>query len=212
MNKYGFSAVAVCAGLLSACATGTSTVTNEAPVSAPAVVDEVLAPPEIKTPDAPIDGMAFPQLQGSWVRICKPFDPDEPDGSYERTTMTVSGDTLESETIVYSDSNCTAELERGFMQFGSSGQFNGYLERPAGSVDTSVGEAPLIDITIEETLIDNQPLDASVAGFFPVNTSYNIVHVDGDTMYLGVSDGNLDGDTPQTRPQQLDLVVPYTRQ
>ena len=211
-KKYEFSTIAICASLLSACATGTSTDINEEPVSPPEVVAEVLAPPELPTPDAPIAGMAFPQLQGTWLRICKPLDPDEPDGGYERTSMTVSGDTLESETVVYSDSNCTAVLERGFMQFGSTGQFNGYLERPAGTVNTSVGEVALIDITIEETLIDNQPLDPSVAGFFPVSTSYDIVHVDGDTMYLGVSNGDLDGETPQSRPQRLDFVVPYTRQ
>ena len=160
-----------------------------------------------------LDGtVAFPELQGMWSEDCDFYDPAEPEEGYTISTFTVTGNIFKTNTTIYSDSNCVTLLERGFLQAGSSAQTNGVLTRPGGSANTSVGAVPFIDITTQEYTIDGKPVIASLAAFFPVETDYEIVYVDGGTFYLGVVSQALDGSSPETRPTALDFQRPFTRQ
>jgi len=66
--------------LLSACASNEKAPVEVQPapepvVEAPAQVEAIMSAPE--------NGVFFPQLQGTWVRECQPFDPDEAGSSFQ---------------------------------------------------------------------------------------------------------------------------------
>ena len=158
--------------------------------------------------------IAFPELQGRWLNECELFDDDAPEDGYEQRTIDVTGNDYVLEVVIYSDSNCVTRLTRGFLQGGSSVQITGILERPEGTANTGVGAVPFINIVGQNTTIDNEPLVASVEAFFPNETTYTIVYVDGNTMYLGAEDLDDDdsGTTPETRDMTLDFDYPWVKQ
>lgn len=176
----------------------------------PVVVEDPVVPEPVAV--APIDGVFFPELQGTWNRECRPFDEDEPDGSFEKSTFTVEGNDFQTNTTVYQDSGCTTELTRGFLQAGSSFQTYGTLGRPAGSAETPMGTAAFIDLSTDRHTIDNQPIIASLQGFFQPETGYSIVVVNGNQFFLGDESGGQDGESAASRPTSLDTDRLYTRQ
>ena len=209
MRMYQITAFASCISMLTACASGRSPIVN---VPAPVVEKLETVTPGTNPPENISVSDVLNDLQGTWVGICQFLDPEDPDGGYEMSTLKVTGSDVNVETVVYSDSNCINRLERGFAQLGSSGQFSGFLALPGGSAATSPGASAFMDITFNKVMIDNQPLDPSVAAFFPEETTFDIVFVDGNTLYRGLLTDRLDAETSVTRPQQLNVESPFTRQ
>jgi len=194
--------------LLSACASNEKAPVEVQPapepvVEAPAQVEAIMSAPE--------NGVFFPQLQGTWVRECQPFDPDEPDGSYEITTMDFQGNDYQSNTTVYQDSSCTTELTRGFLQAGSSFQAYGTLTRPTGGANTQLGAAAFININNERYTIDNQPIVASMVSFFQPETTYTIVLVSENQFFLGDDYASQDAESTAGRPRTLNMEQAYTK-
>ncbi len=160
----------------------------------------------------PSDGAVyFPELQGLWSRDCEYYDPDELGDGYSLSRITITGNAFKTNTSIYSDSNCLTLLERGFLQAGISFQTAGILSRADGSADTSVGSVPFFDFTTQENTIDEEPVIASLANLFAVETAYEIVYVDGRAFYLGINSEALDGSSPETRSTALDFEHPYNR-
>lgn len=156
--------------------------------------------------------MSISELEGTWVGGCVYFDPEDPDGGYQRSALTFTDNNFQSNTIVYADSNCSVVLERGFLQTGSSLQSTGFISSPSGSVETSVGAVPFIDIATQQYTIDNQPIAGSFAAMFVAETKYDIAHIEGGTLYLGDISGALDGSSVERRPVEIDVQRAYKKQ
>lgn len=199
--------VILCSVFLAACATSES-----APISVPEPVQEVLEkvqdePEQVVSPAGPIGGIAFPELQGTWVSGCRLMSEGDPEEGFETTTVIVSGNDFTSDTTVFSDAGCNNRLERGFLQSGDSFQMSSLIARPGGSVDTAAGPAPFIDIDPQAFTIDKKPLSADLKRFMPLDVEYNIVLVEGSAMYLGES-----SDSAQMRPTALILDKQFVKQ
>lgn len=195
--------------LLAACASsGPAELSAPEPIAAAVEAVQEAEPEQVESPAGPIGGIAFPELQGSWLSSCRPMFDDEPEEGFEITRITVSGNEFNSDTSVYSDASCTEQLERGVLQIGKSFQVYAEIFRPGGSTNTVVGAAPNIDIDMKSGTIDNEPLTPEVAPFMPLEVDYNIVFVEGESaMYLGEG-----GETAQSRPTELDLDKRFVKQ
>lgn len=200
--------------LISGCSSSNSDDPVADPATAePAADSQTPAPDTAPEPTAGNAGVLFPELQGSWSAGCQFFDEEEPSEGYANTVITVTGNDFQTNTLVYSDSNCVTPLPRGFLQFGDDFQSYGTIERPEGSADTSVGAVPFINMNYDRYTIENQPLIASAAALFQPYTDYSIVYVDGDQMYLGDLDiPGQDGESAETRAITLDFEEPLLRQ
>lgn len=209
LNSKTFACCVISSAATLASCASTKPVAVNTPQPVQDVVKEVEEekPVEVESPAGPVGGIAFPELQGTWVSSCRPMFDDEPEEGFEITQISVSGNEFVSNTTVYSDSSCSSELSRGFMQAGSTFQFYAQISRPGGSANTVVGLAPNIDIDMQRATIDNKPLSAAIAPFMPLEVDYNIVFVEsGSAMYLGEG-----GESTGDRSRELNLDKRYVK-
>lgn len=156
--------------------------------------------------------VAFPELQGTWQSRCLYSDPAEPEDGYVKSVFSFNGNEFKSNTVIYSDWNCTEVLDRGFFHSGSSMQVEGVVSRPEGDVDTLVGSVPFIDIRFDQYMIDNQPMTGSMAAMFSPVVQYDIVHIEGETFYMGNNSGDRNSSSERLRPIELDSDKAFIKQ
>lgn len=149
-------------------------------------------------------GGALSAADGTWVRPCLIDDVNInlSEGVYEVNTLVVNRGAFSNTALSFSDSACTEPVVP--HEFVLSGTF----AYPGGTVATSLGEAQFLDSTATSATLDGVPPPVNV---FPIVT-YDIFLVSGDSLYFGLSESDESGETPATRPMQIDTEYFYTRQ
>jgi len=73
------------------------------------------------------------------------------------------------------------------------------------TTNTSLGEADFLDLTVEAGTLNGVVETVNDENFF------DLILLDGNTLYFGLPTDELDGFTAETRPTELDLSLPFTR-
>ncbi|SFM32598.1 hypothetical protein [Marinobacter zhejiangensis] len=127
-------------------------------------------------------------LEGTWRKPCGPVPGEE---HHDIVTFTSTGNEFTSSIENYTDANCT----------------NPHPDAPN---PTSLGTFTLGDDVLLSDGVTATEFDSHITHFdgapFIVD-DYNIVYIQGDTLYIGVEGG----ETPAQRPTSLDYDQPYYR-
>lgn len=145
-------------------------------------------------------GSVAAKYVGTYLLSCMLDDPEEP-GIYSVTSSVVTQDTITSTGFIYTDEACTipdtpAQVVSEFS-----------IVYPGGTQQTSRGLADFVDVTLEEITSDGQPLTdlerQFLQAFGGFSTSYDILLLEGSSLYVGDFTGEFDGNSVETRPQTL---------
>lgn len=146
-------------------------------------------------------GSVAAKYVGTYLLPCMLDDPEEP-GIYSVTTSVVTEDTITSTGFIYTDEACSVPDTPAQVVTEFS------MVYPGGTQQTSRGLADFIDVTLEEITSDGQPLtDAQrqiLQAFGAFNTSYDILLLEGSSLYVGDFTAEFDGNSVETRAQTLD--------
>jgi len=161
------------------------------------------------------DGGAQPTVMsgydGTFLLSCALDDPQDPDDGYVVATITISGASGNLRLLNYTDAACTNPDTPAEVIVDAS------IVYPGGTVATDRGTADFVDLTPESFLLDGQPATPEQLTFLNLtgefNTIYDILLLDdgGTSLYFGDTSGDLDGESPETRPNTLEQV-PAVRQ
>lgn len=153
-------------------------------------------------------GSVAAKYVGTYLLPCMLDDPEEP-GIYSVTTSVVTQDTITSTGFIYTDAACTVPDTPAQVVTEFS------IIYPGGTQQTDRGLADFVDVTLEEITSDGQPLtDAQrqvLQAFGGFNTSYDILLLEGSSLYVGEFTSEFDGNSEETRPQALE-PIPGIRQ
>lgn len=163
-------------------------------------------------------------LEGRWASACTLY---EPVGVYQRATLEIAGNTFAVVSEAFADETCATEptvlVEAdGTFVVNESSPSDGTTA--AGEVNQTFESATLTPLSAEVAARLNaipfcdrtdfaQDVGANLAGCAIVGsgdlpvTEYDRFVIDGDTLYLGAERG----DSPETRPEEVDFAVPYSR-
>lgn len=146
-------------------------------------------------------GSVAAKYVGTYLLSCMLDDPEEP-GIYSITSSVVTQDTITSTGFIYTDEACTipdtpAQVVSEFS-----------VVYPGGTQQTSRGLADFVDVTLEEITSDGQPLTdlerQFLQAFGGFSTSYDILLLEGSSLYVGDFSGEFNGSSVETRAQTLD--------
>jgi len=162
-------------------------------------------------PDGGAQPTVMSEYDGTYLLSCALDDPQDPEDGYVVATITISGDTGNLRLLNYTDAACTNPDTPAEVIVDAS------IVYPGGTVETDRGTADFVDLTPESFLLDGQAATAEELTFLNVNgefnTMYDILLLDdaGASLYFGDTSGDLDGETPEARPNTLGQV-PAIRQ
>lgn len=146
-------------------------------------------------------------LDGTWVQACLADDPDDAESEYSTGQSVFNGNMVTVTEMTYTDSGCTIAADPAVIVIESSFVF------PGGTTTTALGDATHIDVTIESVTLDGEPLSDEFSDLIGLNDiEYDLVLIDNDMLYVGDTDGDLDGSTEALRPNALDTRLVMTRQ
>ena len=162
------------------------------------------------TDDAP-EAFDLAALEGDWLRACGVTDTDDPDSTFSVTMLNVVDAVATERELRYEDEACQVPASPTLLSPADlSGTYSVTLS--GGTTETSLGTAAHLDATFLNVEIDGVSFDAEQLRELGLNGSFNIALIDGSELYFGDLDpDDLDGLTPATRPDTLDLR-PYVRQ
>ena len=149
------------------------------------------------------------KFDGTYLDSCQLSDEEAPSEGYEVVTGTIAGDTGTITVLNYTDDACTQPGSPAESVIQTS------IVYPGGTVQTALGEADFVNVTPESVQYDGQAPTAEEmqqlnnAGAF--DTTYDILLLDGSSLYSGDIDGDLNGVSEATRPNTLDST-PSIRQ
>lgn len=155
------------------------------------------------TTTAPLPGTAVltsADLAGTWSTGCVLDDTGDPADGYEIDTISFTGEEFTVSAASYSDAGCTAAVaDDDDVDLGGT---------------YTLGDAVLTTEGMEATEIDFSAELPAVTGAEPAAVTFrDLVHVDGDILYLGEGDfDDVDDATSEPRPDSLDLDDPFPRQ
>jgi len=152
-------------------------------------------------------GQVSSALDGTWRFDCQADGDDE----FEKGTMTIAGGTATSVVSIYTDSDCSVPAEF------ANGRAVQSLEFPGGSVQTSLGTATFVNVTLESTEVNGAPLTAEEIAVLQelgvYDTEYDLFLITAEgRLYFGDFIGDLDGTTPARRPTDVDPEYFLVRQ
>ena len=146
----------------------------------------------------PIDTpLSTNRFDGNYLLACEPA-PDEPDGEITRTIeVSIQGNTGSSTLTEYSDLQCTQPIVTFVVEVS--------FEYPGGTANTALGVADFINITRESATQngENVPTDSEV--FF------DLILLDGNNLFFGLTTDELNGETADTRPVEIDQTNVFVR-
>ncbi len=128
------------------------------------------------------------QFNGNFLRGCSLAD--DPANGFEINEVAIQGDSFVTTVSQFADAQCT--LLNGVFVFDST------LVFPGDTVDTPLGVADFIDITVDSlTLNGESVIDNSFEDF-------DLILLDGNNLLFGDDSGEFDGETRETRPVEID--------
>jgi len=142
--------------------------------------------------DAP---QAMTQFDGNYLSGCR-VEPEE-EGIWSVSELSIQSDLVVVTDSEFSDSECTQP--DGVFEITLSAVY------PGGTADTSLGVADFIDLTVEGGTVNGEAVPAADEAFF------DLILLDGGNLYFGLLTEELDGETPETRPTEIDTVEPFVR-
>lgn len=149
------------------------------------------------------------KFDGSYLGACELSDEEDPTDGFEISSVTVAGDSGSIQSFNYTDDACTTPGTPAETMLEIS------IAYPVGTVQTALGVADFVNITPESITFDGQaptPEQMQVLGLTAIfDTSYDILLIDGSSLYAGDDSGELNGETEATRPNTLD-TEPAIRQ
>lgn len=153
---------------------------------------------------SPGAGPAANALQGNWTTGCFAFDRTANTQSAV-LTLSINGTSSVYTAFSYSDLNCSVPAispETGAVIENGNTDF---LEFPAQTVMTSLGEASFINFTTESVTVDSMPL--SPEDFQPITLFSIFLVTDDGRLFFG----NGSSTSEETRPLTLDVFFNYIR-
>jgi len=136
------------------------------------------------------------RFDGNYLRACTLVN--ELDGGvWEVNELSIQGDTGASTLTQYSDSECTQPTLIEITTFS--------FIYPGGTANTALGVADFIDVTIEGETLDG------VDVFSDMTQLFDLILLDGNSLFVGLTTEELDGSTPETRPVDIDESISLMR-
>ena len=149
------------------------------------------------------------KFDGSYLGGCEQSDEEDPTDGFEIISSKIDGDSGSIKAFNYTDEACATPDMPAETVLELS------IAYPGGTVQTALGTADFIDITPESITFDGQaptPEQMQLLGQSGAfDTYFDIVLIDGSSLYLGDDSGELDGETAAKRPNTLESVA-ATRQ
>ncbi len=144
------------------------------------------------------------ELEGSWSNDCSPFSMGTFNGSAQWTDN-YSGLNYHATYQFYSSLDCSGSAQFQNEMFGT------IVLGDALVVGSGV-DAHEIDLFVDSTSTTGQiPTGVTYLGFSPGESLYDIYHLDGDDLYFGDFNTGF-GNTPATRPTDINFSQPFRRQ
>ena len=149
-------------------------------------------------PDADLDGSPaiVSRFDGNYFRSCAVAEDD--DNIWETVEMTIQDGIYSSIFTEYGDAQCTQT--EFVLTSDVSARF------PDGTADTQLGVADFVDFTTEFSTINGQV----VPGDNVIN--FELILLDGNTLYFGLVTEELPGDTAENRPVEIDTNIGFILQ
>ena len=138
------------------------------------------------------------RFNGDYLISCSPSEDD--DEVFETTELTVQDDLYSAILTQYGDALCTqSEIVLGIE---ASADF------PGGTADTQLGVADFVDFTIESATVNGElsPVDADEV------MDFDLILLTGNNLYFGLNTDELDGETSDTRPVDIDINTVFVLQ
>jgi len=140
---------------------------------------------------------------GTYLEACTLNDPEDPSDGAEEYISVIAGDLITTTLFLFSDAACTIPDVPAQIMIETS------VAYPGGTVQTALGVADFVDLTPESVTFDGQPPSVEEMTLLTqlglLTPSFDIVLLDGSTLYTGDDDGALDGESAANRPVTLDL-------
>ncbi|MFK7854806.1 MAG: hypothetical protein AB8B79_11860 [Granulosicoccus sp.] len=147
---------------------------------------------------------------GTYLQACTLNDPLDPSDGAEVTTVVIAGDLATTTLMNYSDEACATPDLPAQVTIQSS------IAYPGGTVQTDLGIADFVDLTPESFTVDGQPPSAEemtlITQLGLLNPIFDILLLDGSTLYSGDDSDEFDGESAANRPVALDLNDVLVRQ
>jgi len=113
--------------------------------------------------------------------------------------LSIQGSTASVTAQLFSDENCAIPFGNGDEERSTYS-----IVYPGGTTETALGTADHVDVTLTSSFFNGQEIsDDTDIG----TTSYDIFFLDGALFYYGNSDGENSGETPETRPIELEILT-----
>jgi len=149
------------------------------------------------------------KFDGTYLDTCELVDDNDRDEGSQVTSITIAGDTGSLRFFYYTDAACTSPDVPAEAVADIS------LAYPGGTVQTALGVADFVNITLETVLYDGVPATAEQIQQLnqegALDTRYDILLLDDSSLYAGDDSAELDGGTEATRPNTLESA-PSVRQ
>ena len=148
-------------------------------------------------PDTDTNGtpQALSRFIGNYVRECTIDDFDN--DTWDIIELSIQEDGNSSTITEFSDSECTQPTVT--FSFETSFSF------PGGTANTALGTADFLDVTVES---------AALNGVDAPNTQdqeFDLILLDGNNLHFGLLTFELNGDTAETRPVEIDQSEIFVR-
>lgn len=140
-------------------------------------------------------------FDGSYLAPCEFSDEENPGEGFEMVSTTISGDAGTFRIFNYTDAACTTPDSPAEILIDVSFAY------PGNTVQTALGTADFVNVTPEIITIDGQMptteqlQQLSQSGAF--DTVFDILLLDGSSLFGGDTSGDLNGESEVTRPDTL---------
>lgn len=150
-------------------------------------------------PDTDIDTSGTPQALsqfiGNYLRECTIDDFDN--DTWDIIELSIQEDGSSSTITEFSDSECTQPTVT--FSFETSFSF------PGGTANTALGTADFLDVTVESGALNG------VTAPDTQDQDFDLILLDGNNLHFGLLTFELNGDTAETRPVEIDQSEIFVR-
>lgn len=145
---------------------------------------------QINTPVTDADPNVIPlesRYNGNYISGCE----DDGDGIWIIQEFSLQEASTFATTTVYADSECTQTIRVVTA--------NGLIELPGGTANTSLGVADFANLNLEAVFVDGVEFTDAETGVI-----FGLLLLDGNNLHFGLFTDELDGETADTRPIEID--------
>lgn len=156
------------------------------------ISDQTSTPTPGNSPDDTDQSSA--RFNGNYATVCAAFD----DGFiWEISEVSIQDGIANIRNTEYDDSECTQPAD--VIELTAS------FALPGGNTNTALGDADFLDITLETTSLNgvDEPIEN--------DRIFSLILLDGNNLYLGLETDDPNGESADTRYDQIDQTRAYVR-